>query len=89
MKLDSHYSHIDVCPVTGDQMNDDDIYRTDGVCPRCGHADNWGNIAHHQQIVGRWNRPSLFEKLFKGKRIEFLRKEEEDTIMDALKGEHL
>ncbi len=85
MKMDVEYTHIDVCPKTGDKMSDDDIYWGDGVCPHCGHRG--GNMAHYKQIVGRWNTPSFYERIFQGKRAEFLTKEEEDKVMNALKGD--
>ena len=87
MELDTHYTHIDVCPHTGERLNDDEIYYSDGVCPRCGDTRR-GSIIHHDKIAGRWNRPSFWERIT-GKRHEFFRKEDEDAVMNALKGEHL
>ena len=87
MELDTNYTHIDICPETGEQLNDDEVYYSEGVCPKCGHVDN-STITHYKQVVGRWNRPSFFEKWFKGKKIEFLRKEDEDKVWGKLKNEH-
>lgn len=84
MKLDTEYSHIDICPDSGDRLTNHDIYWTDGVCPHCGHQG--GTMTHYKQVVGRWNTPSLFERWFKGKTSEFITKEDEDKIMDILKG---
>lgn len=80
MKLDDDYTSIDVCPVTREQNND--VYWTDGVCPHCGDARP--DIAHHDKVVGRYNRPNLFERLFQGKRTEFLTKEDEDAVWGPL-----
>lgn len=79
MKLDTEYTSIDVCPKTGDTV---DPYQNDGVCTSCGHEKY--AVAHHDQIVGRWNRPSLFERIFKGKETEFFRKEDEDKVWGGL-----
>lgn len=87
MKTDTSYSHIDVCPDNEERLYHDEHYEHDGVCPRCGNQSN-GLISHHKQIVGRWNRPSFWEKLL-GKQPEFLLKSEEDAVMNALKGDHL
>ena len=83
MKTDKEYSHIKVCPVTNEQLFYNDIHRTEGVCPKCG--DDGNVLTHHTKIVGRWVKPSLLEKLML-KKATFLRKDEEDTIMNALKG---
>lgn len=84
MKLDSEYTSIDVCPETGEQLMWSDLYETDGVCRHCGHSTE--NITHHDQVVGRWNRPSLYERFVQGKKAEFLRKDEEDKVWGTLKG---
>lgn len=82
MKADKVYTSIDECPETGEQMSHDDLYNTDAVCPYCGH--NGHAVTHHNQIVGRWVRPSWYERLFQGKKLEFLRKDEEDKVWDGL-----
>ena len=84
MKLDTEYTHIKICPVTKDQLFRNDLYRTDGVCPKCGHIGF--AITHYKKIVGRYSRPSFYERWFQGKETEFLNKEEEDKIMDMLSG---
>ncbi len=93
MKIDEHYTAIEVCPNTGEMMSHEDIYRNKGVCKYCGDtrmvAGDPSSIAHHKQITGRWKRYNIFEKLFMGKRNEFFRKDEEDTVMNALRGEHV
>lgn len=73
MKLDAEYSFIWVCPDTGAQLTRDDVYYSHGICPKCGH-DGKSSITHGRQVPGRWNRPSLWERL-KGKRTEFVRKD--------------
>ena len=84
MKLDEKYSYITVCPNTGERLYRDEVYENKGVCASCGHVDGY-NISHYTTISGRWNRPSLFERWFQGKRTEFLRKEDEDKVWRALK----
>ena len=83
MKADTEYTHIDVCPKTGDGLSEHAIYYSGGVCPSCGHNDN-STITHYQQIVGRVIRPSLYERIFLGKRTEFMSKEEEDKVWNGL-----
>jgi len=85
MKADTEYSHIKVCPKTEEQLGHSDIFDTDGVCPKCGHNDYL--ITHSKKIVGRYIRPSLIERIFKGKRTEFITKGEEDKVWGTLKSE--
>ena len=82
MKADKEYSSIDVCPKTGDQMDHSDLYDTDGVCPYCGHLGY--AVTHHDQIVGRFIRPNIWERIIEGKKLEFLRKDEEDKVWEGL-----
>ena len=83
MKADTKYTHIDVCPKTGDTLSDHAVYYSGGVCPHCGDADG-STITHHQQIVGRVIRPSFWERIFQGKKAEFISKEEEDKVWNGL-----
>ena len=82
MKADKEYSSIDECPKTGTQMSHDDIYHTNGVCPHCGHECSY--VSHHDKVVGRFVRPTIWERIIDGKRLEFIRKEDEDKIMERL-----
>jgi len=84
VKLDQDYSPITICPDTREQLTHDEIFRSTAVCPRCGHIDTYG-ICHYEVISVRWNRPSFWERLC-GKKTESLRKEDEDAVMNALKG---
>jgi len=84
MKLANKYTSIDVCPETGERLYD--VYWQDGVCPHCGDAND-SSIIHHNKVPGRWNRPNLFERIFQGKRTEFLTKEDEDKVWGTLKDE--
>lgn len=85
MKADIKYTSIDECPTTGTQMSHSDIYSNYGVCPYCGDVES--TVSHHNRVTGRFIRPSCFERIFLGKRNEFLRKDEEDKIMETLKRE--
>lgn len=73
MKTDKDYSYISVCPVTKDQLSNGDLMHSNGICPRCGHDDN-STITHEEKIVGKWVRPTFFEKLM-GHRKYFIHKE--------------
>ena len=86
MKLDEKYSYITVCPTTGEELSDNQRHNSGSVCPHCGH-DNDGSFTHRKKVVGRWNRPSLLERL-KSIKPEFLRKADEDEIMAKLKGKY-
>jgi len=77
MILDENYSHIKVCPETGIQLTPNQVNYRNGVCPKCGH-DESGTITHHNVIVGKWDRPSFFERVFQGKKIEFIPKEHKE-----------
>lgn len=83
MKLDDEYSFIYVCPESGDQLTRHDVFYSHGICPKCGH-DAHSTITHSDKIVGRWNRPSLWERI-RGKRTEFFKKEDEDAVWGTLK----
>jgi len=74
LKLDKHNSHIKVCPKTKEEMSFDDIMYNNGVCPKCGHRSSFF-LSHWQFYVGTFNRPSFFERVFQGKKIEFIPKE--------------
>jgi len=82
MQTDQKYSHIKICPITGDQLTEDDVYRTNGVCPQCGDASQF--VTHYTKIVGRWRRPSLFERIVQKKELKFFRKSEEDGVWQKL-----
>jgi len=32
-------------------------------------------MTHCEIVIGKWNRPSIFERIFKGKKLEFITKE--------------
>lgn len=83
MKLDEDYSFIYVCPKTKEELSNHEVFYSHGVCPRCGHNDN-STITHYDKVVGRYNRPSMLERL-QGKKTEFLTKEEEDKVWNTLK----
>ena len=83
MKTDERYSHIMICPETGIQLTEDDLNGSGGVCPHCGNINNY-SFTHSNKIAGRWNRPSFSERLFQGKKSEFIRKEDEDKIIASL-----
>jgi hypothetical protein len=87
MKTDEKYSYITVCPETNAPLSDKQKSYSGGVCVHCGHDNDCG-FTHQKKIVGRWSYPTLYERFFEGKRTEFLRKDEEDAIMDKLKGEY-
>jgi len=84
MKLDDDYTSINVCPVTEEQMTHNDIHRTNGVCPHCGHSGYL--LSHHNVVVGRYRRPSFWEWIRYNAKVEFVSKDEEDKIMKALNG---
>jgi len=81
MKTDETYSYIEVCPTTQAQVNTD--MSNGGVCPHCGHLKD-SSWSHSQKIPGRFVRPSFVERWFEGKKLEFIRKEDEDKIMERL-----
>jgi len=81
MKTDKTYSYIEVCPKTQIQVNTENS--NGGVCPHCGHL-NSSSWSHSEKIPGRFNRPSFKERWFEGKKLEFIRKEDEDKIMERL-----
>ena len=81
MKTDKTYSYIKVCPKTGEQIQN--TRDNGGICPYCGH-DNEMSYFHSEKVVGRWIRPSFAELWFQGKKLQFLRKDEEDKIMEKL-----
>ena len=83
MKADKTYSHINVCPKTGDGLSENNIYYSDGICPSCGHNSD-GTITHRRKIVGRFIRPSLWERIWEGKQTKFMPKEEEDKVWNGL-----
>ena len=81
MKLDKTYTYIPVCPVTKSELTYKDINRTDGVCPKCGHISSY--TTHNTKVVGRYRRPNVWEFVL-GERAEFVTKESEDKIINAL-----
>ena len=83
MKTDTRYSHINVCPKTQSKMSDSDINKSGGVCPHCGHINDY-SFTHSEKVAGRYNRPTLYERLFQGEKLELLRRDEEDKIMASL-----
>ncbi len=83
MRTDTEYSHINVCPDTGDQLSDNKINNSSGVCPHCGDITDY-SFTHSKKIAGRWVRPSLYERIFQGRVTEFITKEDEDKIMKRL-----
>jgi len=76
MKLDTNFSHIKVCPETEIELTNNQVCYRGGICPKCGHTDR-GTFTHYKIIVGKWNRPSLFERWFQGKELEFIPKEQD------------
>lgn len=83
MKTDSKYSHIKICPKTKEQMSSNEVNNSNGVCPYCGDINEY-SFTHSEKVAGRFVRPSLYERLFKGKKLEFYRKYDEDKIMENL-----
>lgn len=71
--MDEDYSFVYTCPTTGKQLSVDEYHYSKGVCPRCGHVDN-STCTHHKKVVGKWERPSLFERIFEKKHAVFHRK---------------
>lgn len=67
-----NYTYIAMCPSTHQLLSDNDVYYTNGVCPRCGNVAT-GTITHYKKIVGWWEQPSLFRRLL-GARPKFHRK---------------
>jgi len=84
MKTDTKYSHIHVCPETREEMSNNEVNNSSGVCPYCGDISEY-SFTHSDKIAVRYVRPSLFERVFKGKKIEMIRKIDEDAIMKKLK----
>lgn len=73
MKIDEHYSFVYVCPTTGEQLLRDEYSYSSGVCPKCGDVSG-STFTHHDKIVGKWERPNLFERILQEKRAVFHRK---------------
>lgn len=46
------WSHVTLCPTTGERLRSSEIYYSGGICPRCGH-DNRGTITHKWKLVYR------------------------------------
>ncbi len=84
MKMDKDYTSITVCPETRDMLTQRDTNNSDGICPRCGHKSQ-GTFSHKERMAGRWQRPSILEWI-KGARREFITKESQDELIDALRG---
>lgn len=72
MKLDKHFTNVLVCPVTQEFLTSDEHYFNDGVCPKCGHKQDYHS--HAKNRVGKWLRPSPVETFFFGKKKEFIPK---------------
>jgi len=83
MKLDTTYSYIYKCPKTGDQVSEKEKEYSE-ICTRCGDETNSLYGTHAKKIVGRWNRPGFIESVFKRKKMEFITKESEDKLLEAL-----
>ena len=62
MKEDETYSGWHVCPTTGKHLARDEIYHNFGVCIHCGEASGC-TLTHTKMVVGKWVRPSLWERL--------------------------
>jgi len=77
MKLDRNHSNIFRCPSTGLQLLNHERMYSHGVCPRCGH-DNGSTITHFKIEVGKWSDPSIFERLFKGVKPQWIPKDKND-----------
>jgi hypothetical protein len=76
VKLDQYYSAVMVCPVTRRGLTHEDVHRTLGVCPHCGHASG-STITHYLTVAGRWKRPTFLERL-RGARPQFIEKPDDD-----------
>lgn len=75
MKLDDSFTFIFICPDTKRKISSSRIHSTN-VCPRCGHEMKTASYCHHERVVGKWNMPSWFEIVFKGKKAVFIPKED-------------
>lgn len=75
MKLDAIFSCIFVCPVTKEVISERKHYYNYGICPSCGDVNSSGTITHAKKQSGKWNRPSLFERIL-GKKTEWVQKKE-------------
>jgi len=83
MKTDTTYSMINVCPKTQTQMSSADTNDSNGVCPYCGHINDY-SFTHSKKVAGRWNRPSFRERWIQGAKAEFIRKDAEDALLSSL-----
>lgn len=75
MKLSENFSFVRVCPATKYQLFENQYRYSSGVCPHCGHEDK-GTFTHSEVIVGKWEYPSIFERLILHKKPAFHTKEE-------------
>jgi len=73
MKLSKNYTHIKLCPNTKKRLTEGEYAYSHGICPRCGN-NAYSTFTHSMDIVGKWNTPSLLERL-KGIKAEFIEKE--------------
>lgn len=70
------YTCIMVCPKTGEQVTERNVYFNHGVCVHCGHVKD-SSISHYMKVVGRWVHPSLIDRIFHGKKSYFVDKDHE------------
>jgi len=83
MKLDTTYSYIYQCPETNVQVSENEKEFGE-ICTQCGELRKSLYGTHAVKIVGRWNRPSLAERMLHRKKMEFITKESEDALLEAL-----
>jgi hypothetical protein len=69
-KLDQHFSYVYVCPATNRRLSDYQHSYGNGVCAICGHKAP-GTFSHAEIKVGRWYRPTFWQRLM-GAKPEFL-----------------
>ena len=61
MKTDANYSSVWTCPDKNRMVNPSSI-RTNSFCPACGvKVESYKG--HLVKVVGKWSRPSLFERV--------------------------
>ena len=63
-----------VCPETRNELSDNSIYYNDGICEECGDISE-ETICHYKQLSGIWYQPSLFDRVFKGRKAVFEEKQ--------------
>lgn len=87
MKTDDYYSAIYICPTTKTEVSGDQRSYNNGVCYVCGHMEDISSFSHAEKTVIRYIRPSFVEKWFKGKKLSFITKADEDKTWETLRKE--